>query len=171
MAEEIRAYLDEIYKKMPEQKVVCRRCGNCCTKQIGMSIIEFFNMKYYVVKNKIRFNNNGKCIFLANDDIPHVCNIYPVRPWICRAYRPLEDGDKAYYLDLKKKRTTETCAYVPAVMKNGKIAPSEHIISAVMILELQIAWQNLLNIPDKFIKKDDTFKGWGKSLRNHRFGR
>lgn len=168
---EIRAYLDEIYKRMPEQKVVCRRCGNCCTKQIGMSIIEFFNMKDYVVKNKIQFNNNGECIFLANDEVLCTCNIYPVRPWICRAYRPLEGGDKAYYLDLKKKRTTETCAYVPAVMKNGKIVPSEHIISAVMILELQIAWQNLLNIPGKFIKKDDTFRGWGRSLRNHRFGR
>lgn len=82
----------------------CSRCGECCTPFIPMTKSEVKTVREYVKKNpqiKERalnqpfFEGNDvyvKCCFYDKDK--KECMIYPVRPFICRAYKCNQDDLK-----------------------------------------------------------------------------
>ena len=82
----------------------CSRCGECCTPFIPMTKSEVKTVREYVKKNpqiKERalnqpfFEGNDvyvKCCFY--DKEKKECMIYPVRPFICRAYKCNQDDLK-----------------------------------------------------------------------------
>ena len=79
----------------------CSRCGACCTPFLPMTKSEVKVVKEYLKKNpQIReralnqpfFKGNNvyvRCCFY--DDEKKECMIYPVRPFICRAYKCDQD--------------------------------------------------------------------------------
>lgn len=79
----------------------CSRCGACCTPFLPMTKSEVKAVKEYLKKNpQIReralnqpfFKGNNvyvRCCFY--DDEKKECMIYPVRPFICRAYKCDQD--------------------------------------------------------------------------------
>lgn len=82
----------------------CSRCGECCTPFIPMTKSEVKTVREYVKKNpqiKERalnqpfFEGNDvyvKCCFYDKDK--KECMIYPVRPFICKAYKCNQDDLK-----------------------------------------------------------------------------
>lgn len=82
----------------------CSRCGACCTPFLPMTKSEVKTVREYVKKNhqiKERalnqpfFEGNDvyvKCCFYDKDK--KECMIYPVRPFICRAYKCNQDDLK-----------------------------------------------------------------------------
>lgn len=82
----------------------CSRCGECCTPFIPMTKSEVKTVREYVKKNpqiKERalnqpfFEGNDvyvKCCFY--DKEKKECMIYPVRPFICKAYKCNQDDLK-----------------------------------------------------------------------------
>lgn len=82
----------------------CSRCGACCTPFLPMTKSEVKTVKEYLKKNpQIReralnqpfFKGNNvyvRCCFY--DDDKKECMIYPVRPFICRAYKCDQDDLK-----------------------------------------------------------------------------
>lgn len=83
---------------------VCSRCGGCCTPFLPMTKSEVKIVKEYLKKNpqiKERalnqpfFKGNDiyvRCCFYDSDK--KECMIYPVRPFICRAYKCNQDESK-----------------------------------------------------------------------------
>lgn len=70
----------------------CNRCGKCCSNILMLSQKEISKIKKYMVDNDIEVINHNTilskedskvCPFLNNDKL---CNIYPVRPSICRSF-------------------------------------------------------------------------------------
>lgn len=70
----------------------CSRCGSCCIRFLPVSASDQKNIKRYIEKNDIKPSvvfavNRENAIDLTcpfhNKDTK-VCNIYPVRPKICR---------------------------------------------------------------------------------------
>ena len=61
----------------------CKNCGECCGV-IPCTPSELSQIQNYVKKNKIKpkIQTNMTCPFRNNKD--HKCNIYPVRPMMCR---------------------------------------------------------------------------------------
>ena len=165
-SKQMKDYLTMIYDKLPALDIPCERCGRCCNKQVSMAFIEFLNIKNFILDDKIKVldENNGNCIFLKNEK-QAICSIYEVRPWICRVYRPLSKDSKAYYLDLKKERTTEKCGYCIVEVKDGKTVPADNISIAMMIDEMQQIFATLLSVPDRFLHKDNTFFGWKEECK------
>lgn len=82
----------------------CSRCGACCTPFLPMTKSEVKAVKEYLKKNpQIReralnqpfFKGNNvyvRCCFY--DDDKKECMIYPVRPFICKAYKCDQDDLK-----------------------------------------------------------------------------
>ena len=70
----------------------CKNCGKCCANILMLSKEEISNIKDYINKNNIKLINRNHiglkedvniCPFLSNEN---KCNIYEVRPSICRSY-------------------------------------------------------------------------------------
>ena len=72
----------------------CSGCGECCTATLPMSKKELKLIKNYVKRNKVNTHTHIEailgnvvdltCPFRNNDK--KICEIYPVRPWICRKF-------------------------------------------------------------------------------------
>ena len=74
----------------------CNQCGKCCANVLMLSPKEIAIIKSYIEKNNIPIINHNTifmkedaniCPFLEKEDNGSTkCNIYPVRPSICRSY-------------------------------------------------------------------------------------
>ena len=74
----------------------CNQCGKCCANVLMLSPKEITTIKSYIEKNNIPIINHNTifmqedaniCPFLEKEDNGNTkCNIYPVRPSICRSY-------------------------------------------------------------------------------------
>ena len=74
----------------------CSGCGMCCSNQIPMSDKEIQRIRKYVRQHNIRPHQinlplvnhtiDATCPFLNMDAKTDRCNIYPVRPFICRMF-------------------------------------------------------------------------------------
>ena len=74
----------------------CNQCGKCCANVLMLSPKEIATIKSYIEKNNIPIINHNTifmkedaniCPFLEKEDNGSTkCNIYPVRPSICRSY-------------------------------------------------------------------------------------
>lgn len=85
----------------------CSKCGNCCIPWLPITKEEYKTIKDYIDKNKIESVNllEGKnfhldCCF--HDRKNHKCNIYEVRPEVCKNFicsKSFEqvDKDRKYY--------------------------------------------------------------------------
>ena len=82
----------------------CSRCGSCCGIFIPFTDQELEQIKKYVKKHNIQPNNNrynkltgqfnAHCCFY--DDKEKKCNIYPVRPYVCRDFMCNRENWKEY---------------------------------------------------------------------------
>lgn len=73
----------------------CIGCGECCSNILPMTKQEIERIKAYIKEHNIEEHKNGMflmnpicdmtCPFL-NDSKDHRCNIYEVRPQICRNF-------------------------------------------------------------------------------------
>ena len=86
--EELKRRLGEIYKKVPELE--CKKCGECCGP-IWWSAAEEVVIREYMREHGIeykRVTTITKCPYLREDN---TCEIYEVRPLICRLFGVVED--------------------------------------------------------------------------------
>ena len=88
----------------------CSGCGQCCTNILTLSDKEIHKIKTYIGKNKIVPINrcnlmtqqySNVCPFLNSEN---KCNIYPVRPEICRRFvcSKYKNNERAYNYSDKK---------------------------------------------------------------------
>ena len=74
----------------------CSKCGSCCSRFLPISDKEIKTIKKYIKNKKLKIVPayqktclseviNGKCPFL-DLDAKNKCQIYPVRPDICKIY-------------------------------------------------------------------------------------
>lgn len=89
----------------------CSRCGSCCGLFIPFTEKELKDIKEYVSKHNILPTNNritsqnqliARCCFY--DEKEHKCNIYPVRPFVCRDFM-CNHKDWKERRDMYEKRT------------------------------------------------------------------
>lgn len=97
---------------MSEKKFECRQCGSCCSAVLPLSKKESDKIKTYIKKNHVfPVNRNNAltneyvniCPFLNNNK---TCNIYKVRPEICKWFRcdlAKNGGNKSHMNHLGKK--------------------------------------------------------------------
>ena len=68
----------------------CSRCLQCCTDFISLSITDINRIKKYMQSHKINRNiattENNEYIILCPFISEKGCQIYPVRPQICRSF-------------------------------------------------------------------------------------
>ena len=86
----------------------CNQCGKCCANVLMLSKREIDKIKKYIKKNNISVINRNNvfleedvniCPFLSEDN---KCNIYEVRPSICRSFNCNPELDKNMdYKDVK----------------------------------------------------------------------
>ena len=86
---EIRKELSRIYGRLPAFK--CReKCGECCGP-VMWSLAEEIVIRDYLKKRGLEYRKSksllDKCPYLTKDK---KCEIYEVRPLICRAYGVVE---------------------------------------------------------------------------------
>lgn len=73
----------------------CSMCGECCSAILPMSNQELKRIKKYVKQHNIKTHQCGinayktpaldiTCPFRNNEK--RICEIYPVRPWICQKF-------------------------------------------------------------------------------------
>ena len=69
----------------------CSGCGECCSDTLPLSKSDIKRIKRYLAHKKVKAVNRGNCMeldcicpFLNKDNR---CNIYEVRPKICRVYQ------------------------------------------------------------------------------------
>lgn len=98
MIEELVKILGRIYSRMDDEVTnniingQCSHCGQCCGMFIPFTNKEIKEIKRYVKKHNIkpvtdRETPNGfeaRCCFY--DKVNKKCNIYPVRPYVCRDF-------------------------------------------------------------------------------------
>ena len=87
----------------------CNRCGKCCANILILTDEEIHIIKKYIHKHKIPIINRNNillnedvniCPFLSEDN--KQCNIYEVRPSICRSFNCNPELDKNMdYKDVK----------------------------------------------------------------------
>ena len=70
----------------------CSRCGECCTPFIPITTKEYKTIEKYIKENNIECENpvdgnnvHVKCCFYNRKE--KKCNIYPVRPEVCRRFQ------------------------------------------------------------------------------------
>ena len=85
----------------------CSKCGNCCTPIIPITEEEVKKIREYIKENDIKMvmpitkeGRHIKCCFYDFEN--HKCNIYPVRPEVCRKFicslnNKEIDKNKEYY--------------------------------------------------------------------------
>lgn len=74
----------------------CTGCGQCCSDLLPMTEQEIEKIRNYVKKNHIKAHNHGNflsdkrldmvCPFMDASKTKDKCDIYPVRPMICRYF-------------------------------------------------------------------------------------
>lgn len=84
----------------------CSQCGNCCGNLLSLTKDEIVKIQRYVKKHKIKphvinapLQNptiDLTCPFLNMEKSSERCNIYPVRPYICRRFNCSENGLERY---------------------------------------------------------------------------
>lgn len=75
----------------------CSECGQCCSALLPLSNKEIKNIKRYVDKKHLKPHKHGSvfsnepfdltCPFLDTSKKEHKCDIYQVRPEICRVFK------------------------------------------------------------------------------------
>lgn len=85
----------------------CTQCGGCCTNSLQLTSTEIKEIRNYVRKHKIKPHVinlptvdrclDATCPFLNMDKKTERCNIYPVRPHICKVFS-CGDKDMTRYL-------------------------------------------------------------------------
>ena len=93
----------------------CSGCGNCCPDMLSLSMGEVIAIEEYVKKHNIQPHVVGvplvnaidaTCPFLNMNKKTDRCNIYPVRPYICRIFH-CNDTDMRKHIDDPKLRSVE----------------------------------------------------------------
>ena len=88
----------------------CSQCGGCCSNRLPLTDSEIRSIKHYINLHKIKPHVVGipiantsiidiTCPFLATDRQTNRCNIYEVRPSICRKFLCTQKGFEDYFND------------------------------------------------------------------------
>lgn len=89
----------------------CSNCGGCCSATLPMSKKELKTIKDYVKKNKVKTHTHKNIVLEDIVDLTcpfrneeqKKCEIYPVRPWICRKF--ICNNPHLFNLTVNKKDT------------------------------------------------------------------
>lgn len=118
----------------------CMSCGKCCANILLVSSSEMKKIKKYIQTNKIKPINRQSIMLPYQDICPFLtqdnkCNIYEVRPAICKRYQCYEDpGYDLDYRNLKAINMLQTfypnefCPYVDLTAINENIKNKNKII-------------------------------------------
>lgn len=88
----VLVFLSRVKLALRKDAFVCSTCGNCCRLrfiELTLKNVERIQAKghknfYDEIKNEfVMKRNNGKCIFLNQDNS---CSIYEIRPEVCRDF-------------------------------------------------------------------------------------
>ena len=115
--------LNSIYHKIPSGS--CNGCGNCCEESVHLFYSEFLSIYQYLEKeNKVdetlekvkTFHRNEwakpqKCVFLTKDNL---CEIYAVRPLVCRLFghKSKHQHNKDYKKIKKRNKSVDQAVYI-----------------------------------------------------------
>lgn len=109
----------------------CSGCGECCTAFIPVTKKELMIIKKYVKDNNIKGNYlstedgqnlYGFCPFLNKDN--HKCNIYEVRPYVCRKFK----CDKNKETLIKEREEYSRRADYNGVHDNNVLASLQYLV-------------------------------------------
>lgn len=73
----------------------CSGCGNCCSALLPVSDMEIKHIKRYMKQHDVKEHSSCTpedvkydltCPFMDSTKPDHKCDIYPVRPLICRSF-------------------------------------------------------------------------------------
>lgn len=66
----------------------CIQCGQCCSNYLPLSEKEIMGIRRYIESHHVKEYNQEflDCPFLNTKKPAEKCDIYPVRPHICREY-------------------------------------------------------------------------------------
>lgn len=118
----------------------CMSCGKCCANILLVSSSEVKRIKKYIQTNKIKPINRQSIMLPYQDICPFLtkdkkCNIYEVRPTICKRYQCYEDpGYDLDYRNLKAINMLQTfypnefCPHVDLTAINENIKNKNKII-------------------------------------------
>lgn len=62
----------------------CTMCGGCCPNLLPLSVSEIETIRAYVAEHGIKPEAGDACPFLNAE---RMCNVYEVRPLICRLFK------------------------------------------------------------------------------------
>jgi Fe-S-cluster containining protein len=87
----------------------CSNCGQCCSDILHLNSKEIKKIDRYLKKHKVEQHNKGQNVIICpfrNEEI-HRCEIYEVRPEICRIFKcdktPLEAYKNREFTNFNKK--------------------------------------------------------------------
>lgn len=100
----------------------CSSCGECCTDLLPLNEAEVKRLKAYAERHNLKENRHNlfwdknatdlTCPFRNND--LKICEVYPVRPVICREFicaKPLEQAKKDRNSVLSQSRSIHSLRY------------------------------------------------------------
>ena len=97
------------------EKRKCSKCGKCCANILLLTSSEITNIQKFIRKNNIKPVNRNSIVFLSDKEYVNccpflskemLCNIYSVRPQICREFEcstfcDLNKNTKMNYQNIK----------------------------------------------------------------------
>jgi|GEM_PF-572353 len=114
--------LETIYKEIPSGQ--CSGCGNCCAESVHIFYSEFLSIYDHLVHldkleetlDRVKafhvqeWSKAQKCIFLDSDNR---CEIYPVRPLVCRLFghKSKKQHNKDYKLIKKRNKQVDKAIF------------------------------------------------------------
>ena len=118
----------------------CKNCGQCCANVLLLSVSEIDKIKKYIQTNKIKPINRQTVLLPYQDVCPFLtqdkkCNIYEVRPAICKRYQCYEEP--TYDLDYRNLQAInmlrtfypdEYCPHIDLSIINAEIKRKNKII-------------------------------------------
>lgn len=153
----------------------CVKCSYCCHMQVKVTPPEAFSMVQYIHENfskkaqailrdrikrnreltegktlgqRVKQKDQTPCIFLSH----HACDIYPVRPLVCRAWHSLDkNGCKKAFLSLDpgaEIKTTPDRNYIYSMMERALKTICSHRKLTYGRYELPIIMDRCMNSGD-----------------------
>ena len=79
----------DCFRKDNTDNGICIECGECCGTLLPLREKEIAKIKRYIKRHKIKpiKHDADYCPFLDATKETHKCNVYEVRPHICRDFK------------------------------------------------------------------------------------
>ncbi len=154
----------------------CSGCGDCCNESVGINLVEFLNIYYFLDRDReLKVKSTDKILeyyfseYITKKSCPfkdenNRCNIYEVRPLNCRIYGNWEKKDYELNLANIKDKNSEFAEIMKSEL-NVSI-PNEIINYEIKYCEKFKPYQSYMKKTDRMDLADNMFILDSKILAN-----